>query len=107
MSHLLELSGFDVSTACDGAGALDQLAVDRPAMVLLDLMMPRMDGIEVLRRIRSDPVLGDLPVLILSGDVLDERARQLEALGVSGTLAKPIDFDRLLDVLDRMVPRPS
>jgi PAS domain S-box-containing protein len=107
MSHLLELSGFDVSTACDGAGALDQLADSRPAMVLLDLMMPRMDGIEVLRRIRSDPVLGDLPVLILSGDVLDERARQLEALGVSGTLAKPIDFDRLLDVLDRMVPRTS
>lgn len=107
MSQLLELSGFDVTTACDGAGALEQLSSGRPALVLLDLMMPRMDGMEVLRRIRSDPVLWDLPVLILSGDVLDERARQLEALGVCGTLAKPIDFDRLLRVLDQVVARPS
>ncbi|WP_169980282.1 ATP-binding protein [Tautonia rosea] len=103
MSHLLELSGFDVMTACDGPEALELLARERPTMVLLDLMMPRMDGIEVLQRIRGDDHLANLPVLILSGDVLDERSQQLQALGVSGTLAKPIDFDRLLAVLEDLL----
>jgi PAS domain S-box-containing protein len=103
MRHLLELSGFDVMTACDGPEALDLLASNRPSLVLLDLMMPRMDGIEVLRRIRGADHLADLPVLILSGDVLDERIQQLRALGVSGTLAKPIDFDRLLAVLEELL----
>ncbi|WP_390622220.1 ATP-binding protein [Tautonia marina] len=103
MSHLLELSGFDVQTACDGPEALEWLAQERPTLVLLDLMMPRMDGIEVLRRIRGDNQLADLPVLILSGDVLDERIQQLRSLGVSGTLSKPIDFDRLLTVLEELL----
>ncbi|MEW4567125.1 ATP-binding protein [Tautonia sp. JC769] len=107
MSHLLELSGFEVVTACDGPEALDILGSERPSLVLLDLMMPRMDGIEVLRRIRSTDRLADLPVLILSGDVLDDRIQQLHALGVSGTLSKPIDFDRLLSVLEELLLRPA
>ncbi|RUL89564.1 PAS domain S-box protein [Tautonia sociabilis] len=107
MCHLLELSGFDVVSASDGPEALEMLSQQRPAMVLLDLMMPRMDGLEVLRRLRSDDRLGDLPVLILSGDVLDERGQQLEALGVSGILSKPIDFDRLLEVLQQLLLAPA
>ena len=102
MSQLLELSGYEVDTASDGPEALEALGRRRPSMVLLDLMMPMMDGIEVLRRIRKDSDLDDLPVLVLSGDLLEERGGQLQALGVVGTLTKPIDFDELLTVIGQV-----
>ena len=102
MSQLLELSGYEVDTAADGPEALRALGKRRPSMVLLDLMMPLMDGVEVLRRIRKDPDLSDLPVLVLSGDLLEARGGQLQTLGVVGTLAKPIDFDELLTVIGQV-----
>jgi len=105
MVSLLEISGYEVEAVADGESALAALRLRRPAVVLLDLMMPKMDGIEVLRRIRDDEDLTDLPVLILSGDMLEERIGQLNALGVSGTLSKPIDFDALLQTLGQALSR--
>ncbi|CAN5648617.1 hypothetical protein BH23PLA1_BH23PLA1_34990 [soil metagenome] len=101
MVHLLEQAGYDVSPACDGLEALEALERQRPDLVLLDLMMPGLDGTEVLQRIRADRSRDDLPVVILSGDVLDERVRQLMALGASGTLAKPVDFNELFKLVAR------
>lgn len=103
MSLLLQDFGWQVTAAEDGVEALEVLATTRPAAVLLDLMMPGIDGTEVLRRIRTDLGLVDLPVIILSGDVLDDRAQALQELGASATLAKPIDFEELRTVLDRHV----
>ena len=67
LRHYLEAYGFDVAEAGDGAGALESLRSDRPDALILDVQMPHMDGIEVLKAIRADKELCDLPVLMLSG----------------------------------------
>ena len=108
MSHLLELSGYEVRAACDGAEAL---AAAGPRPALAGPARPD-DAADGRRRgpppIRADPGLGDLPVLSSPATCSTSGRQQLEALGVSATLAKPIDFDELLDVLGRFLePSPT
>ncbi|MEO6808675.1 MAG: PAS domain S-box protein [Isosphaeraceae bacterium] len=101
LARLLIHAGYAVETAQDGYEALASLERVRPALVLLDLMMPGMDGVEVLDRIRANPDHCDLPVIVLSGDVNGRRTGELRALDVSGLLAKPVDFDELIAVVSR------
>lgn len=67
LKHYLEAYGFDVCEAADGADALESVRSARPDALILDVQMPRMDGIAVLKAIRADEFLHDLPVLMLSG----------------------------------------
>jgi PAS domain S-box-containing protein len=99
LARLLERQGYRVLEAEDGPGALDRIAEERPALVLLDLMLPGLDGADVLREIRNSFRRDELPVIVLSGDLLADRADCLHALDVNGILAKPIEFGDLLDVV--------
>lgn len=67
VSWQLESDGFAVSHACDGTGALEQIAADRPDLVVLDLSLPGVGGLDVLRRLRGDEGGASLPVIVLSG----------------------------------------
>jgi two-component system chemotaxis response regulator CheY len=91
--------GYLVECAFDGQHALRVLRAGlRPGVILLDLMMPRMDGAEFRRTQRNDPALADLPVVLLSADArLDEKAR---ALQVQGAVRKPIDLAQLYGVIE-------
>jgi adenylate cyclase len=85
----LARSGYIVDTACDGLEALERLAGRSYDVVLLDVLMPRLDGIETLRRIRADERLQDVPVLMLSSlDEVDSAIRCIE-LGAEEYLSKP------------------
>jgi CheY-like chemotaxis protein len=96
MAQLLTLEGFQTATAANGREALESLhARARPAVILLDLMMPVMDGWEFRRRQQLDPDLAGVPVIVLSA--LDE-ARSLK-VDATAFLKKPLDFDRLLDLV--------
>jgi CheY-like chemotaxis protein len=98
LSSVLVLEGYEVVTAADGAQGLDQLRDARPSLILLDLMMPAMDGWEFRRQQLLDPSLARVPTVILSGD------GRLEAKAASlGTpfLRKPVDLDALLAVVAR------
>jgi CheY-like chemotaxis protein len=96
MAQLLSLEGFRTQTVPNGRAALDYLRQgDFPEVILLDLMMPVMDGWEFRRRQREDPRLAGVPVVVLSA--LDQsRAADLEG---AAFLKKPLDFDRLLDLV--------
>lgn len=85
----LEADGYSVTSASDGAAGLESLREERPDLVVLDLTMPRLSGLEVLRSIRASAALHDLPVIILSGRSSDQdRIDGLDA-GADDYLIKP------------------
>ncbi len=99
--EFLEFQGFRARAAVHGAEAMELLRSDddRPSLILLDLMMPIMNGWEFRERQQMDERLNQIPVVVVSADSqLPDKAR---ALGASDWIAKPIDVNRLLDVLDR------
>jgi len=101
LSRLLADEGYEVVTAAEGQEALDRLrAPSRPCLVLLDLMMPNIDGFEFRVRQLEDPDLAAIPVIVLSGGGnLEEKAAPL---GAAASLTKPLDFDRLLECVARI-----
>ena len=97
MAQLLSLEGYNTATVANGREALDYLhdGHERPDVILLDLMMPVMDGWEFRRKQQADPSLADVPVIVLSA--LDQsRAVDVNA---EAFLKKPLDFDRLLQLV--------
>jgi CheY-like chemotaxis protein len=93
------IAGLDVDTVTSGEEAIDRLFAARPDLVLMDVMMPGLDGPSTLGRIRESAVIADIPVIFLTAKVLpDEIARFLE-LGAIGVIEKPFDPLRLCDRL--------
>ena len=88
---LARIGGYDVRSAPSGQEGIDLLAQWRPDAIILDVMMPGMDGPTTLERIRDDPSSGDIPVVFLTASVVDADLARLQALPVSGILAKPFD----------------
>lgn len=100
MTILLELQGYRVVGAANGQEALDSLRSDgRPCLILLDLMMPVLDGWGFRAEQQRDPALADIPVVVLSADgSVDEKAA---SLGVADYLRKPFEVDDLLGLVKR------
>ncbi|MBL0941032.1 MAG: response regulator [Gemmatimonadaceae bacterium] len=93
----LEQDGFPVEVAETGAAALERLeAMPQPALIVLDLMLPLVSGVEVLRAVRREPRWQSLPCIILTAAGQDEQLREVEALGVSEIMTKPFSPRRLL-----------
>ncbi|MEO0326455.1 MAG: response regulator, partial [Myxococcota bacterium] len=88
LKRALERSGYEVETAADGEEALDRVVEVRPSLVLLDLMMPKVDGFEVLARLRDDDMLRDLPVLCFTARDLDGEERARLRRGMAKVLQK-------------------
>jgi CheY-like chemotaxis protein len=98
LTLVLGAEGHEVRTAADGIAALDDLREDgRPDLILLDMMMPRLDGEGFLHALRGDPRTADIPTVIVTGHPA-VRAKAAE-LGATGFLAKPIELAELLDVV--------
>jgi DNA-binding response OmpR family regulator len=95
-THWLERAGYSVQHAPDGPAALKRLAADPlPALVLLDVMLPKVDGFEVLRRIRAEARTRTLPVVMVTSFSRDKDAARGRELGANDYIVKPlmeIDF---------------
>lgn len=105
LGMVLGVEGYSTAGAIDGVDALEHLRshADHPSLILLDLMMPRLNGVELMHEIRADPSLADIPVVIFSGDTA--ACRTAASLGAQCCLPKPVDTDELLTAVDRYVAR--
>lgn len=93
VSDILEIEGYSVMRAVNGQEALERISQQRPDLILLDMMMPVMDGRETLAALQADEALRGIPVIVASaGDVRDVKARY----GVT-CMSKPFSIDTLLE----------
>jgi len=96
LQTVLEDEGYQVEVADNGHTALERIESHPPDLVLLDVMMPEMNGFEVTRRIRQNPTLPFIPILLVTGYSEPIPADGFDA-GADGFIRKPINFDDLLD----------
>lgn len=101
----LSMAGFMVETAGDGEAALSRAAATTPDVILLDLMLPGIDGFEVLRRIRADAALKDVPVVVFSNSYTAARTTELWDAGATQVVAKATMTPKaLVEVLRGVLP---
>jgi len=86
--RMFQHEGIEVITAHDGEEALQHIRDDSPDLVLLDIKLPKIDGVEVLKLVRDDPATANMPVLVLSNYGLDEYVRECQRLGIVGYFLK-------------------
>lgn len=96
----LERAGHEVIAAVDGQQALELHAAKAPAILVLDAMMPRLSGVEVLKRLRDDG--DDVPVVIVSAHRDTAELQEAVRSGAGAVLRKPFDWDELLAAIDRL-----
>jgi two-component system phosphate regulon response regulator PhoB len=87
----LRRAGFDVAVAANGAEALARVARERPDVILLDWMMPQVDGLETCTRLKADPATRDIPVIFLTARSQESEIQQGLRLGAIGYITKPFD----------------
>jgi len=101
MRSLLTPLGFQVLEATDGGQGLEIALAEKPDLILTDLVMPVMDGFEVVRRLRKAPGLDETPVIAVSASVFDYHEAESFAAGCNAFIPKPVRADKLLDLLQR------
>jgi CheY-like chemotaxis protein len=105
LRELLELRGYTVLEACDGQEALRLIEQTQPELMLLDIGMPGMDGFAVVRRIRENPRLAQLPVVAVTAYAMRGDQERILSAGFDGYLSKPINPSSLIQELDRLLNR--
>jgi CheY-like chemotaxis protein len=99
LSEILEAEGFEIRRARNGKEALERLEPAPPSLILLDLMMPVMDGWEFAQRMRQKPAVAAIPIIVLSAD--RNVGSKAADIGAVGHLAKPFELNDLLDMVRR------
>jgi two-component system, OmpR family, alkaline phosphatase synthesis response regulator PhoP len=100
----LRQRGFVVTTAADGEEALRKVRAELPDLILLDLLMPRMAGAEVLKALRAEEATREIRVLILSNSSREQDVEEIKALGVSGYFVKAdLSLQKLGDMVARLL----
>lgn len=102
-SILLTTRGYKVSGVTDGLKALEEIKKDMPDLVLLDIMIPGIDGFEVCRRIKADPVTANLPVIMLTAKKSSaDQSRGVEA-GADAYITKPFKSAKIIEVVEELL----
>jgi CheY-like chemotaxis protein len=99
-SFLLKEAGFEVEFAADGQEALDRARTNQPYLLVTEILVPRVDGLTLCRRLREDPATRAILVVVFSH--LDAEDRAIEA-GADAFLRKPVDPDRLIEIVRRLL----
>jgi CheY-like chemotaxis protein len=105
--RLLRLQGFEVREANDGQDALNCLAEFQPQLVLTDLMMPVMSGLELIGKLRDRPETATIPVVAITADATTQAEEEARRAGAVDFITKPVDLPDLLERLRNLMPASS
>lgn len=100
---ILTFRGYEVVECEDGTPSLDLAKKHKPALVLMDIELPVMNGIEALRRLRDDPETASIPVIAVTASVTSSEREKVAAAGFNDYLSKPIDMQSFTETVDRLV----
>lgn len=96
LQYLLKMDGFQVDQACDGMDALDKVEQACPDLILLDYMMPKLDGLATCKHLRSQPKTADVPIIMLSASSMPSIIKASEEAGVNRFLHKADNISHVL-----------
>lgn len=105
LSRRLQRRGFEVLIAVDGTGGVRAALAEKPDLVLMDMSLPDIDGLEATRRIRAEPAVASIPVLALTAHALKGDEEKARAAGCDDYDTKPVDLDRLLGKIEALLTR--
>jgi len=103
LTGILEAAGFEVLSARDGADGLARARAEQPDLIILDVMMPRLDGFKVARFLKSDRNYGHIPIIILTAKAGASDAELARQAGADCYLVKPVDADVLIGQVRRLL----
>lgn len=103
MKQMLEFSGCEVVLAYSGEEGIDKAREEQPDVILMDLRMPGMGGIEAVKRLRSDPAVSAIPVIVISAWTSSRNRQEALEAGAAKFIAKPVDTKRLMDQINKLV----
>lgn len=104
-AEMMRVSGFRVLKTLSSAPAIDMMTAEKPDLVLLDIMLPGISGLDVLREMREDPALATIPVVIVSAKAMPADIRRGMEAGASTYLTKPVGFLELKEAVERALGR--
>lgn len=104
---MLKLSKYEAIEARDGQEAIDRTLLDKPDLVLMDISLPAVDGLQATREIRRHAEFQTLPILIVSGYDTPETLDKVRASGATDFLSKPIEFEELKKVIEKYLAGKS
>lgn len=102
LTFVLKREGYEVSSVLDGEAAVKRLRSDPPDIMILDIMLPKLNGFEVLKLVKSDPDLQSLPVIVLTAKGQAHDRRMAEEIGVSAFVTKPYSNRDLVEQVGRL-----
>ena len=101
----LEAAGYEVSTAPDGQSGLDKAREEKPDLILLDVMMPKIDGYQVCRFLKFDEDYKHIPIILLTARGQEQDRETGKKVGADGYLTKPFEKEELLNTIDRLLKK--
>ena len=104
LAEILQLKGYSVATASDVERAFSAARAKRPDLIITDLMLPGKSGLDLIVRVRKDPAIKSIPILVLSG-CAPHMLHDAQRAGADYCLAKPIHFERFWETLERLIGR--
>jgi CheY-like chemotaxis protein len=99
LSTMLSGRGYELLTAVDATSAMQRLSEARPALILLDIQLPGIDGLELTRRLKADPNTSEIPILAVTAYAMKGDEERIRSAGCNGYLTKPLDKRVLREVV--------
>jgi CheY-like chemotaxis protein len=106
-TQLLTGAGYRVARAGNGYEALAEVSRETPSIILLDLKLPKLDGWDLLQRLKADTAVASVPIIVVTGDALPTHHEMARSRGAVAVLSKPIDPGELLNVVREALSIPS